>query len=1167
MVSRRPLLVAIAASLLAGLPSAQEKDLLGHWEFAPPHLHDGAIRNQAGGTPARLEGHPRILARDGGSFLLLTSREERAIVTRDLTDAALPREAFTAEAWVSIDAPQPWGAIVGAMQDNGGYERGWLLGYRGAKFCFGVASEGADDGDGLLTYLTGTSDFEIGRWYHVLGSYDGATMRLFVNGKEEATSTAQSGPLLYPDHGVFEIGGYHDDDEDFPLYGLIQYVKVWGRARGAAEVRAAHGNESSVAALPEDEAPAMRLWDFTGPGPADGSRAMDGPPPALAMPLAGYDGHAFTVSTVVQLDDLSARGALLGVRGRDGRADWVLGLADSRLHFGILRAGGVEEENWAGTRLDPHSFAWLHVLVAYDGWLQRIYVNGTLAGTRRGAFGAAGNGMGAELVIGTLADTVDLRAVPGRVREVRLWNEALPDRAARAASALSPLVPTAGFTPDFGPFVRFTATDRATFQFSSRERRRAVEIAAVGEPPRRFTSVDPDALIEVAGLAPDTLYRYRLLETRADGEVAASKVYTLDTAFNYEPPPRPSVPSPFPDDERGALCKGIAGDLPPVPGRGYCLLLGAPDGRLAFEIATRTELKVVVVEEDPTAVQRARRELAAAGLYGWRVAVHHGPLDELPFGDWFATVVLLDPTVAPDRLPSLAAEMSRVLRPHGGSILLRPSADDPVDESRVEELVALFDIPDRRDLRGTRAQSGLLLLRSGAPPMSDSWSHQYGTPANTAATADDLVADDLEVQWFGRPGPRPMLDRGGRSPAPLSAGGRLFVQGDRRLFALDAYNGTILWTLEIPELRRANLPRDSSNMVAIESPVRNGAHDGLLLLALGNTCLRIDAATGEVDRGLDPQLDVIPGGIDDWQWGYLAVADQMVLGTLTADAATYRGAEGEWYDGPGAEAEDVLGRSLFAIDVSRNPAFFSDLASTTRPRPAREGWSYGQGGIIQSTIAVDQGTVYFVEDRAPAPESVAKGRLVSMTGTDQYLVALDLATGAKRWERTFDFQKCDRVFYLSVSDGVIVVTGSADASYLYGFSGEDGREVWSHRQEFVRDHHGGAMQHPAITGGVVYHDRHAVDLYTGELLRADLPERRGCGTIAASKNGLFYRHYSHSFWDFATGTASEWTGVRSGCWLGMIPAGGLLLAPEASSGCSCADPIQTSVAFRPAGGK
>lgn len=38
---------------------------------------------------------------------------------------------------------------------------------------------------------------------------------------------------------------------------------------------------------------------------------------------------------------------------------------------------------------------------------------------------------------------------------------------------------------------------------------------------------------------------------------------------------------------------------------------------------------------------------------------------------------------------------------------------------------------------------------------------------------------------------------------------------------------------------------------------------------------------------------------------------------------------------------------------------------------------------------------------------------------------------------------------------------------------------------------------------------------------------------------------------------------RSGCLINMIPAGRLLLMPEASSGCSCAFPVQTSMAFVP----
>jgi hypothetical protein len=109
------------------------------------------------------------------------------------------------------------------------------------------------------------------------------------------------------------------------------------------------------------------------------------------------------------------------------------------------------------------------------------------------------------------------------------------------------------------------------------------------------------------------------------------------------------------------------------------------------------------------------------------------------------------------------------------------------------------------------------------------------------------------------------------------------------------------------------------------------------------------------------------------------------------------------------------------------------------------------------------------------------------------------------------------------------------------------------------------MQHPVVVGDVVYGDSRAFNLRTGEqvLGDADIPPRRGCGTMSASANALFFRHYFHSIWDLEEGSVTEYNGIRTGCWLGMIPAGGLVLVPESSAGCFCTEPIQTSIAFAP----
>ena len=160
------------------------------------------------------------------------------------------------------------------------------------------------------------------------------------------------------------------------------------------------------------------------------------------------------------------------------------------------------------------------------------------------------------------------------------------------------------------------------------------------------------------------------------------------------------------------------------------------------------------------------------------------------------------------------------------------------------------------------------------------------------------------------------------------------------------------------------------------------------------------------------------------------------------------------------------------------------------------------------------------------------------------------------------------MFYLSVSKGVLVSVGvSGGAYHTHTFDASTGTPLWQQSHKWKRDHHGGGLQHPVIIDGVIYLEFKGIDLRKGNIVRDDLPDRRGCGTMSGAGKSLFFRHYDHTMWDLETNKRTTLPGLRSGCWLSLIPAGGLLLAPESSSGCSCANPIQTSVAYRPAAHK
>ena len=133
-----------------------------------------------------------------------------------------------------VDAPHAWGGIIGAIQDNGSYEKGWLLGFVNNRFSFALNGKGGDD---RLNYMTAGQDFIPRQWYHLVATYDGATMKLHVDGEVAATSNSQSGAVQYPPDAFYEIGAYHDDDEQFFTKGMVHEIRVYHRVLSVDEIK------------------------------------------------------------------------------------------------------------------------------------------------------------------------------------------------------------------------------------------------------------------------------------------------------------------------------------------------------------------------------------------------------------------------------------------------------------------------------------------------------------------------------------------------------------------------------------------------------------------------------------------------------------------------------------------------------------------------------------------------------------------------------------------------------------------------------------------------------------------------------------------------------------------------------------------------------------------
>lgn len=210
------------------------------WIFSNENIVSNYVKNLFGNEKLNLISSPKINSYKNISYIEIENPKDA------LTEINLNRitKNISVAAWISIDKPKDWGGIISTFQDNGDFEKGWMLGYRGTNFIFGISSEGANDGNGILTYLNSKEDFVLGEWYHVVGTYNGEIQKIYVNGELKNTSFNQNGGILYPEENTTFIASYKDNDENNPLNGRLHQISVYDTEISEKEVKKLYDEKS-----------------------------------------------------------------------------------------------------------------------------------------------------------------------------------------------------------------------------------------------------------------------------------------------------------------------------------------------------------------------------------------------------------------------------------------------------------------------------------------------------------------------------------------------------------------------------------------------------------------------------------------------------------------------------------------------------------------------------------------------------------------------------------------------------------------------------------------------------------------------------------------------------------------------------------------------------------
>ncbi|MDP6526152.1 MAG: PQQ-binding-like beta-propeller repeat protein [Kiritimatiellia bacterium] len=590
--------------------------------------------------------------------------------------------------------------------------------------------------------------------------------------------------------------------------------------------------------------------------------------------------------------------------------------------------------------------------------------------------------------------------------------------------------------------------------------------------------------------------------------------------------------------------------------KGYALVLGLESGQRLAAIARAGNCRVIGRDPDPQRVNAARKYLMTQGLYGTRVAVHQGTVEKLPYTDYFANII----TSERDNPSTSAAEIMRVLRPHGGLLFLRST-----DNAAMKELAAAFP--------GSRLeQNGKKLDLSWTRPKLEGegeWTHFYADPANTACSNDKLVSWPMKLQWFGRPGPDRMTDRHNKTSAPLYKNGRMIVPGLNYFVGVDAYNGSILWEKDVPDSVRIGAMGDSSNIAL---------GDEVLYIAAGDECLKVDPQSGRELGRLS--LDTLFGN-EEGNWAYLATVGELVYGSVSRKKSMprreIRGRDAIWR---GGEPRVICSDRIFAVNDG-----------TDKLR-----WQYqpASGIIVNPTIAIAHGRIYFIQSENPEAVNVKNGQVgLRPLLKNASIVALDAKNGKQCWKHKILIESITDAIYLSIGADTIIVTGShyrkVSAEERRGRQKPDqpmrtryevfavdcskGKPLWSRLFTPNRDHelngsHGINIQHPSIVDDTVYGPGFAFNIRSGKDIngwRWEVGQK--CGTVSTSREYAFCRFSKQKFcyiFSLETGENAPLSKAsRPGCWINIIPAGGLVLVPESSAGCTCEYSVQTSMAFLP----
>jgi outer membrane protein assembly factor BamB len=544
---------------------------------------------------------------------------------------------------------------------------------------------------------------------------------------------------------------------------------------------------------------------------------------------------------------------------------------------------------------------------------------------------------------------------------------------------------------------------------------------------------------------------------------------------------------------------------------GVVVHLGCGDGKLTAALRANDSYLVQGLDADAKNVAAARQHIGSLGIYG-KVSADLLLGKGLPYIDNLVNLV-----VAEDLQGVPMAEVIRVLVPNGVAFIKTGDTWTKKVKPRPAEM--------------------------------DEWTHYLHDPTGNAVAHDSLVEPPARYQWVGGQRYSRQHDHMSSVSAVVTSGGRVFTIFDDaprasilippqwHLLARDAFNGALLWTREIGPWHQHLWPLKSGPQLLTRRLVAVGDRV-YVTLGIDAPLVALDAATGRTVRtyeGTKATEEIL--------------ADRGVLFlSVASEGQPLRSDPKRTYKNMNEVKADVTNplwteapRWVMAVEAESGKLLWKKESTVVSMSLAADDRRvlFHDGQKIQC-LDRNNGQVLWTSEPLPKKEGMRSSSGVTMVIHGDVILYSGMVA----------MEKYEPVYLRPTTT-------------MVGLSAADGKTLW--KAEHPPSGHMGTPDDILVAGGLVWSGAVAQgtdsgvmigrDPRTGEVKSQFLPDvqthwfHHRCYRAKATDKYLLFSRTGIEFIDHAQEhwTCHHW--VRGACLYGIMPANGLIYAPQHPCAC------------------